>query len=93
LWQWKKDLLEEANLDDPYGWYVECTETYIDLIKQVAPDAKIIVDWVNEDGVPLTIVSSKAADDNHVELTANGEAVAAEDCVRKLAEHFGLTIS
>jgi hypothetical protein len=87
------DGMDRGQFDAPNGQVVlerdvlvpHCT---LNLTSEVAS-----VDWVNEDGVPLTIVSSKAADDNHVELTANGEAVAAEDCVRKLAEHFGLTIS
>ena len=47
LWSWKKQLREKANIDDPYGWYVECATRYIELIEAIDPEIEIIVDYVN----------------------------------------------
>ena len=48
LWQWKKQLLEEANIPDPYEWYIKCVSRYVELIEAVDPEVKIIVDFVDE---------------------------------------------
>ncbi|MDZ7723291.1 MAG: alpha-L-arabinofuranosidase C-terminal domain-containing protein [candidate division KSB1 bacterium] len=47
LWEWKKQMLEQKNYVDPYGWYIECAREYIKLIHEVDPEIRIIADFVN----------------------------------------------
>jgi len=49
------------------------------------------VEWVNEDGEGMTTVTS-SHDDLNVTIELDGEVTNAEDVVRKLAQHFGLTV-
>ena len=48
LWQWKQELLEQANLKNPYKWYVKCVARYLELIEKIDPNVRIIVDHIDE---------------------------------------------
>lgn len=47
LWNWKKQLLENADLEDPYQWYVECVIRYVEMIEAIDPEVEIIADYIN----------------------------------------------
>lgn len=47
LWQWKKALLDRANIENPHEWYVECVRRYVELIEAIDPEIKIIADYID----------------------------------------------
>ncbi len=49
LFRWKKDLLDEAGIEDIPEWYAACVAEYIRVIRAIDPDIPILVDSVNRE--------------------------------------------